>query len=173
MLVLSRTYLLMIQHYDSGSNWESLVSNFRRKLEPFLEWVKLNQISINWQKTKLMVVTNKRIKSPSSLIFGGNNVEVVTSFKLLRILIDYKLLFDEHFETLKKNVNTKLFSIKRIFYLSIDVRTHFFKIFIQPCFDYCFSIFIYYSDSLLNSIERFYDLFRLLKFKLFGLDWTE
>ena len=95
----------MIQHYDSGSNWESLVSNFRRKLEPFLEWVKLNQISINWQKTKLMVVTNKRIKSPSSLIFGGNNVEVVTSFKLLRILIDYKLLFDIQYVQIMRFIN--------------------------------------------------------------------
>ena len=105
----------------------------------------------------------------------SSEVEIVDCFKLLGCQIDHKLLFEEHYQHVKKLVNIKCFAIKDIFYLSQTVRAHFFKAFIQPHFDYCASLYIYFSESLLKRFERFYDIciYRMLKIKLFDLDVDE
>ena len=53
--------------------------------------------------------------------------------------------------------------IKKLFYLSLNIKFQFFKTFIQPHFDYGSSLAVYFSKTLLNRIERFYNicLFRL------------
>jgi hypothetical protein len=81
--------------------------------------------------------------------------------------LDNKLDFSEHWSNLKKVINRQLFSIKRFFYLATTVKTHFFKTYILPYFDYCLSLIIYFPGSALQSLSNcFYCcLYRLFKFK--------
>ena len=72
----------------------------------------------------------------------GCNVEVVDEFKLLGKTIDHILLFNKYVDRLKSSVNQKLYSIKKLFYLSPNIKFQFFKTLIQPHFDYCSSQFI-------------------------------
>jgi hypothetical protein len=74
----------------------------------------------------------------------GNQVEVVTEFKLLGVKIDEKLTFEPHVKLLRAKVTQKLFAIKKIFYLSYSIKLNFFKTFILPHFDYCLSIYIFF-----------------------------
>ena len=147
----------------SGDNVAQTILDFSKKLNPFLDWVKFNQLTINWSKTKLMFITKQRCARPSSLIIDGFNVEVVDEFKLLGITIDHNLLFNKYADCLKSTVNQKLYSIKKLFYLSLNIKVQFFKTFIQPHFDYCSSLAVYFNKTLVNRIERFYNicLFRL------------
>ncbi len=69
----------------------------------------------------------------------GIDVEVVGSFRLLGIVIDKELNFYDHINALKVLVNRKLFSFKRLFFLSFEIKVQFFKTFILPHFNYCFS----------------------------------
>ena len=110
-----------------------------------------------------MFITKQRCARPSSLIIDGFNVEVVDEFKLLGITIDNNLLFNKYADRLKSTVNQKLYSIKKLFYLSLNIKVQFFKTFIQPHFDYCSSLAVYFNKTLVNRIERFYNicLFRL------------
>ena len=63
-------------------------------MENVLNWIKFNQPSVNWSKTKIMFLTKKkRILYPKSVNFAGNDVEVAYSFKPLGISIDSKLNF--------------------------------------------------------------------------------
>ena len=73
-----------------------------------------------------MFVTNKRVKIPKEIRVGTKfennkivdiNVSVVTSFKLLGVTLDNKLNFSEYCSNIKKIVNKKLYSIKRLFYV--------------------------------------------------------
>ena len=91
---------------------------------------------------------------------------MVSEFKLLGIIIDNNLSFQNYFKSLKKQVLGKLFSIKKIYFLPIDVKVQFFKTFIMPHFDYCSSIFIYANNTILNQICK---LFNFCIFKLFNL----
>ena len=123
-----------------------------------------------------MFVTNKRIKLPLEIIVDSKKndnkiveikVNVVKNFKLLGITIDNKLNFLEHCSNMKKIINMKLYSIKRLFYLATSAKIHFFKTFILPYFDYCLSLSIYFPKSIFQSINNCFNLclYRLFKFK--------
>ena len=85
-------------------------------------------------------------------------IEVFDEFKLLGCFIDDKLSFKKHSSNLKTNVCRKLFAIKNIFFLSFDIKIHFFKTFLLPHFDNCASLFIYYSNTLINKLNKLYNL---------------
>ena len=123
-----------------------------------------------------MFVTIKRIKLPKKIKIGTEivnnktvdiNVNVVTSFKLLGVTLDNKLTFSEHCSNIKKIVNKKMYSIKRLFFLCTSVKIHFFKTFILPYFDYCLSLIIYLPCSAYQSLNNCFNicLYKLFKFK--------
>ena len=147
--------------YDSGEDLKSLIINLKKKLEPLVDWCKINKLDLNWSKTFFMLVTNKRIKLP------GNTVKVVDTFKLLGVNIDSKLNFSEHCSIVKNLINRKLYSIKRLFYLATTVKIQFFKTFVLPYFDYCSSLLIYFPKSSIQSLNNCFNLclFKLFKFK--------
>jgi hypothetical protein len=115
-----------------------------------------------------MIVTNKRIKSPKEIeVSNGILDKVVDQFKLLGINIDNKLNFASYAAQIKKNVNIKLYSIKRLFYLCQAVKLQFFKSFIMPHFDYCSTLFSYFPKATLQKIYNTYNytIYKLLNLK--------
>ena len=161
---------------SNGCDVDGLISSFKSKLEPFLEWVKYNKLVINWDKTKFMFLSKKKQQNfPNKINVDGNDVEVVKVFKLLGILIDNDLHFHNYVRSIKSNVNKKLFSIKKLFFLSKNVKVQFFKTFIMPHFEYCVALSVYLTKTQIESLEKFYNvcLFRLLNIRLFGLEIDE
>ena len=147
----------------SDTYYEPLISNFNLSILSLIDWCKYNKTDINWSKTEIMFISNKRnpldnkkLKFPSTINILGNEVRVVNSFKLLGITIDDTLNFHHYASELKKSVYRKLYSIKRLFYLSFSVKLQFFKTFIQPYFDYCSTIFIYFSRSAIQRIANYF-----------------
>ena len=104
---------------------------------------------------------------PSYINVDGNEVKVVDSFKLLGIIIDNKFNFRKYSSQLRITVNKRIFSIKRLFYLSFSVKLQFFKSFIWPHFDYCNSLFIHFPKSTLQKISNcyYFCMLRLLNLK--------
>ena len=58
---------------------------------------------------------------PSLIMIDGNDVKVVSSFRLLGVVLDNKLNFNAHVSATCSLINRKLFSIKRLFYLATSV----------------------------------------------------
>ena len=79
----------------SDDNLSQTFVDFYTKLVPFFDKILINQLTINWSKTKLMLITKQRTARSSSLIIDGCCVEVVDEFELLGITIDQKLLFNK------------------------------------------------------------------------------
>ena len=156
--------------YDSSDDMELLIARFVNKLNPFIEWCKNNKLDINWSKTFFMFVTNKHIKNklPKEIEVNGVMVQVVESFKLLGVTIDNRLNFTKYSADIRTIINRKLFSIKRLFYLSTSVKIQFFKTFILPYFDYCLSLLIYFPKSTIQTLSNCFNncLFMLFKFKI-------
>ena len=90
----------------------------------------------------------------------------MNQFKLLGVTIDDNLMFTRFLSDTCANVNKKMFSIKRLFYLSHAVKVQFFKTFCLPYFDYCLSLSIYFTKTVLVRLCKCYYacLFRLFKF---------
>ena len=87
-----------------GYNLSQTIADFSQKLIPFLDWVKYNQLTINWSKTKLMFITKQRAIRPNSLVIDGCSVEVVDKFNLIGISIDHNLFFNKYVDRLKSSV---------------------------------------------------------------------
>ena len=107
------------------------------------------------------------MKFPSVLNIDGNEIQVVDSFKLLGVTIDSKLNFRKFISDLRLSVNKKMYSIKRLFFLSFHVKLQFLKTFILPYFDYCSSILIYFPKSSVQKISNCYyhSIHKILKIK--------
>ena len=66
--------------------------------------------------------------------------------------------FDKHVRNLKSAVCSKLFTVKNLFFLSCDIKVHFLKTFLLPHFEYRSSLFVYFSNTLLNKLYKLYNL---------------
>ena len=123
----------------------------------------------------MIINSNKFTRRPKNIELADNLIEVVSEFKLLGCIIDDKLNFKKDFSNLKTNVCRKLFAIKNIFFLSFDIKIPFFKTFLLPHFDNCASLFIYYSNTLINKINKLYNLclFVLLRIELSNISCEE
>ena len=114
-----------------------------------------------------MFITNKHVLTPSVIDFNGNSIKVVNSFTLLGVTIDDRLNFNKYVGDLRSNVNKRMFSIKRLFYLAISVKIQFFKSFILPYFDYCSTLLLYFSKQMMQKIANAYNycLFKLIGYR--------
>ena len=144
--------------YSTDLEIDKLISKFTIEIDNLLGWCEINQMDINWSKTYFMFITKKRVIFPNELYFQNNTIiiKIVSEFKLLGCTIDNKLLFSKHVTSICSSINRKLYSIHRLFYLSTDIKVQFMKTFILPYFDYCLSLAIYYSHSIIRKLAHIY-----------------
>jgi len=150
-----------------NENVTELIGRFKRGLIKLSTWCENNRLDINWTKTFAMFITNKHVILPSVIEFQEQKIEVVKSFKLLGVTIDNKLNFSKYVGDLRNNVNKRLFSINRLFYLATSVKIQFFKSFILPHFDYCSTLLLYFSKQMIQKIANAYNycLYKLIGFR--------
>ncbi len=154
----------------SNYNLDLLLNNFNLYILKLINWCSINRFDINWSKTEVMFVSNKvNVVLPDSIAIDKHQINVVSEFKLLGIIIDNKLSFKNFVNNLKLNINRRLFAIKNLFYLSFNVKIQFFKTFLLPYFDYCNSLFIYFPHY---SIQRISNLYNICLLKLFNFNYN-
>ena len=138
-----------------GSDYTDLLTRFKSAIESLIKWCKFNKLDINWKKSEIMFITNKKnVSIPDFIEINGNNVKVVEEFKLLGIIIDNKLNFKKNTCKLRKSINTRLYSIQKLFQLSMPVKVQFFKTFIYPYFDYCVTLCIYFPKYIIQKLAN-------------------
>ena len=127
--------------YDSDENLEILITKFKKKLEPFVEWCKFNKLDINWSKTFFMFVTNKHIKKklPKFKAINGVQVEVVESFKLLGVTIDNKLSFTKYSSDMRKIIKKYIYSFANLI-IFFPILFIFWLILMPNLFIFCLNI---------------------------------
>ena len=161
------------------TNEDKLISRFKNEIILLLECCKYNKIDINWAKTFFMFVPYKykkiNLSLPTEISLSDKiTIKVVDKFKLLGVDLDSDLTFAKFISNICLQVNRKLYSIKRLFFLSFSVKLQFFKTFCLPYFDYCISLAINTLNikTLLSKLFKSYYscLFKLFKFKLVDLD---
>ena len=160
--------------YTADVCLDMVFSRMKLQIEEIIQWCQLNRLEINWSKTQLMLVHHVRFKGdpPDKLVLDSLKIEIsiVNSFKLLGVELDSLLNFNKHVTKLCLSVNKKLYSIKRLFHLTFDVK--FFQSFILPHFDYCLSLVIYMPKTALQRISNCYYvcLSKLFNFNFVNLE---
>ena len=82
-------------------------------------WLKLNKLSLNAQKTKLMIFHRKQKRVDEiNIQINGTQIERVESFNFLGIMLDENLTWKSHIEMVAKKISKvtgKLYRLKNIF----------------------------------------------------------
>ena len=93
--------------------------------------------------------------------------ETLTFFIYIFIYYHFRVIRN-YILDIRKTLNRKLYSIKRLFYLSTSVKIQFFKTFIMPYFDYCLSLLIYFPKSTIQTLSNCFNncIYKLFKFKI-------
>ena len=104
------------------------------------------------------MLVNRLLDSHSiePLDFKGNKINFVDNFKLLGVVIDSKLCFDQHIAQLKKKVYFKGCLISRVRSIfPFAFRVTLFKLFVVPHFDYSSTVFSFsVSKTRLDAILK-------------------
>ena len=125
------------------------------------QWCKLNQMSINSKKSKVLFITSKRnkkqiVESNINIPFQGNSIEATSSAKLLGITINDSLSWADHINNVIKKCNSYLYLLSRIKnFLSIETRKRFYNAYILPHFDFCCIIWGNCTSSLEDKLIKF------------------
>jgi hypothetical protein len=92
-----KLFLTILFAYDTtlglkDATYENLMSKFNIAVKQLIKWCHFNKFDINWKKSEIMFITNKKsIQLPEYILIGSQQVKVVNEFKLLGIIIDNKL----------------------------------------------------------------------------------
>jgi hypothetical protein len=127
------------------------VNRMNDDLVSLFQWLALNKLKLNVQKTKYMVIAFKK-NVPVDLLkvkIGDNDLECVRHMKYLGVVIDDKLKFNKNMEMLQKIISKKINFIR-----SKLRKTTLYKAIILPHLDYCSSILFLANNSELSYLQK-------------------
>jgi hypothetical protein len=140
---------------------------FKHDLVQFFDWCAHNRMDVNWSKTFIMIIkpSHMKISIPSEITCETTTISTVNNFKLLGVELSCNLDFSNFVSKICMLVNRKLYSIKRLFFLSNSVKLQFVKAFCLPYFDYCSSLCFYHTKTIVSKLHKCYYacIYRLFK----------
>ena len=133
--------------YDSslyliGKNPTQLIIKANVEMDYLLTWVLANRLTVNVDKTKYMIFTNRKIGFLPPLFFNFEILQQKSSHKVLGIILDDKLSFKVHIQSVCQKLSRSIAMINHVNrLLPIRVLKTLYYTYIQSHLTYCLSIF--------------------------------
>jgi hypothetical protein len=168
-----------------GKDIYSVRDRLKSDIESINNWLKHNQLILNWDKTKIMPFNYSNrdhtgpLAKPTNIYINidKHDIEFVDEFKLLGVTIDNRLTFESHIDNIISKVNSKSFTLlSNLKFFPYKFRPSLFKLFIVPNFDYCSSTFLHLGNKTRrNRVQNCFNkaIKRLLNIKIDSLDEKE
>jgi hypothetical protein len=116
-------------------------SIFQQQLAMFVNYCDANFLELNVSKTKEMVIDYRttHVCKPSPITIKGSEVERVTSYKYLGIVIDEKLSWHLYIDSLIKRLNTRMYCMRKLNYFHVNQRiiALFYQSIVASIWKYC------------------------------------
>ena len=136
----------------------TLQYDVNRELKKIDEWMRLNKLSLNYNKSKYMLITKKTI--PEDLInfkitIGKHKTEQVSQIKYLGIKFDDKLTWKPHIQQICSKLSSGSWAIlkSRQYVDLLTLKTVYFSV-IYTHLQYCISLWGLAHANALNSLEK-------------------
>ena len=101
----------------TGCSVKDSMINLGDDVNKLLNWSNNNHLSINWSKTFVMFITDKKnIIFPSSINTNDVIIQSTNSFKLLGVYVDSHLSFKDNITYISSKIYSTLFSLKSKFF---------------------------------------------------------
>lgn len=125
-------------------------------LEKIFNWLNVNKLKLNVDKTKWMIFTNKNnINTNLSLTIGGSNIERVNKIKYLGVIINDKLRPDDQVKKCVSKAASKVNMLKRLSNkLTFETRKIVYSTIVQPNFDYCSTLYLNATKEQIKSMQK-------------------
>ena len=145
-----------------GPDVESVEEQLNIKSGSVNKWCKDNHMVLGIDKTKSMLMGSQQklrhipnAENCLNIQVDGQNIEQVTSQKLLGVQIDSALNWDEQVKKVKKTANYKIYILRKIRkYLPLNSRKLFFNYYIKPHLTYCSSLWGQTTQENLSKINK-------------------
>ena len=105
--------------FRSDKNINELLNNINQNISQIVEWFFHNRLTLNKNKTQLMIfgpVQYLNYKEPYKIMVGDQTVIETKTLKFLGIIIDSKLSFKYHINSVSTKITQALGAINRIKY---------------------------------------------------------
>lgn len=126
------------------------------ELDKLHDWLKYNKISLNIKKCNYMIFNDNSNSDVESCNISIDDVklEKIEQTKYLGVIIDNKLKFNDHGESIISKMNKKLGLFRRIsFKLNEENKILYYKSIIQPHIDYCSFIFNFMDQRIRDRLQ--------------------
>ena len=100
--------------FFSHNDPRSLVNIVNTELNKVMHWIRANKLSLNLQKTKYIIFSNTINTLPSDIIFESTPLEKVTQIKFLGIIVDNKLSWKNHIDSICKTISRNIGIINKL-----------------------------------------------------------
>ena len=103
--------------YTSSRDPEVIQTKLQGDLDKLRNWCRENKLTINADKTKLMIFgtkNNREKLGPIKVTFEGEQLETVTNYNHLGVKLDQTLRYDLHAKMIIQRVSDKIDYLKRI-----------------------------------------------------------
>ena len=127
--------------YCSGLNWLNIHNRLQCALDKYIAWGKGNNLLLNVNKTKSMIIGNKAklnvLNDPAPFNAGNRQIMFVKQFTYLGIVLDDELLLGPLYRDIVRQVEQKLFVLRKIrCYINKFTAMCIYKQMILPIFDF-------------------------------------
>ena len=89
---------------NSGTDVRALIYQTNKELQKFYIWATVNRLTINFDKTVYLIITNKRLDVIPPVYIHFNFIKQVDKHKVLGVILDKKLSFLQHIQYICKKV---------------------------------------------------------------------
>ena len=137
--------------YTGGKNTQDVITSLENCALVLFKWFENNLMKANSDKSHLLLSTS----TSSTANINGDIIKNSESEKLLGVMIDYKLNFEEHLSKVCDKANQKLNALARISsYMNINQRKRIMRAFISSQFGYCPLVWFFCSRKINNRMNR-------------------
>ena len=100
----------------SGTSPNELAKNVNKELVKIYNWLNLNKLSLNVDKTKYLIIKNNRktIDCNFNIKFGSQFIEKTDQIKYLGVIIDSKLNWKPHIDYIKKKISSGCWALYKL-----------------------------------------------------------
>ncbi|XP_025268586.1 uncharacterized protein LOC112639318 [Camponotus floridanus] len=143
--------------YVTGECSEEINKKMNDVFHKIENWMSLNKLKLNVEKTKYMIVRSNRkeVKGQIKIVcMNGEVLKRVEVIKYLGIMIDSRLTFVEHCDYMLKKIGKKTSFLNRMGqYLTPYSRQIVYKTIIAPHFEYCATVIVGMGETQINKLQ--------------------
>jgi hypothetical protein len=137
-----------------GKSYEELQLKLNEDIESLYTWLRDNELILNENKSNFMIMSRPRDEIDLYVKIGNQLIKRVKSTKILGVIIDQSLHFEEHINDICEKANIRLNFISRLRY-SVPKSTVklIFEAMVFPIIKYCSPIIGYTYAKHTNRLE--------------------